>query len=227
MLYTGDADGLGETRKRELAKSGITLGLRKEDDVFVVDSPDFRDGMNETWSPDKISSLLCSAFAPGLARARSAPDADSTPVAASIDVLVTFDAGGVSSHPNHISLYHGARSFVAALVAGKPGWKPPVDLYTLTSVSFIRKYTGILDVFATLGSWAFWSGVMRSGGDKSRPRSMVFLNTLVPGGGSATTAWRAMISAHKSQMVWFRYGWITLSRYMYMNDLVLEKIKGR
>jgi N-acetylglucosaminylphosphatidylinositol deacetylase len=34
----GDADGLGETRKKELAKSGISLGLRQEDDVFVVES---------------------------------------------------------------------------------------------------------------------------------------------------------------------------------------------
>ncbi len=36
---TGDADGLGETRKTEWVKSGISLGLRKEDDVFVVESP--------------------------------------------------------------------------------------------------------------------------------------------------------------------------------------------
>jgi hypothetical protein len=34
----GDADGLGETRKKELVKSGMLLGLRKEDDVFVVES---------------------------------------------------------------------------------------------------------------------------------------------------------------------------------------------
>jgi len=30
---------LGETRKKELVKSGLLLGLRKEDDVFVVDNP--------------------------------------------------------------------------------------------------------------------------------------------------------------------------------------------
>ena len=39
MYATGDADGLGETRKKELVKSGMALGLRKEDDVFVVESP--------------------------------------------------------------------------------------------------------------------------------------------------------------------------------------------
>jgi hypothetical protein len=35
----GDSDGLGATRKKELMKSGLLLGLRKEEDVFVVESP--------------------------------------------------------------------------------------------------------------------------------------------------------------------------------------------
>jgi len=39
LMAIGDADGLGETRKRELIKSGMSLGLRKEDDVFIVESP--------------------------------------------------------------------------------------------------------------------------------------------------------------------------------------------
>ena len=35
----GNADGLGETRRKELVKSGMQLGLRDEDDVFVLDNP--------------------------------------------------------------------------------------------------------------------------------------------------------------------------------------------
>lgn len=38
-LSSGDAAGLGETRKRELVESGLVLGLRKREDVFVVDNP--------------------------------------------------------------------------------------------------------------------------------------------------------------------------------------------
>lgn len=38
-LSTGNADGLGDTRRRELVKSAMLLGLRQEDDVFVLDSP--------------------------------------------------------------------------------------------------------------------------------------------------------------------------------------------
>lgn len=33
----GDADGLGETRKKELVKSGLQLGLRNEADILVVE----------------------------------------------------------------------------------------------------------------------------------------------------------------------------------------------
>ncbi|KAK4149135.1 putative deacetylase LmbE-like domain-containing protein [Chaetomidium leptoderma] len=217
-LSSGNADGLGETRKQELAKSGLILGLRAAGDVYVVEKPEFTDSMTVTWDSGQISALLGSAFAPGLARSRITD----TPPTASIDVLITFDAGGVSGHPNHISLYHGARTFIASLVAGKPGWAPPVDLYTLTTVPLGRKYTGFLDVLATLGSWAIGADKK----DKKRPGGLVFLSGLV-GHGSITTAWKAMVSAHKSQMAWFRYGWITVSRYMYINDLRLEKVKGR
>jgi hypothetical protein len=34
---TGNADGLGEVRKRELVKSGLQLGLRSSDDVLVIE----------------------------------------------------------------------------------------------------------------------------------------------------------------------------------------------
>lgn len=36
-LSSGDAAGLGETRKRELVNSGLRLGLRRGEDVYVVD----------------------------------------------------------------------------------------------------------------------------------------------------------------------------------------------
>jgi len=183
-----------------------------------VDKPEFQDSMTTMWDKEKISALLCSAFAPNLAKSRAADKAPS----ASIDVLITFDAGGVSGHPNHISLYHGAKEFVSTLMADKPGWKPPVDLYTLTTVGMPRKYSGVMDMLPTLASWAIGADKK----DKKHPGGLIFMYGLA-GKSSIVTAWKAMVSAHKSQMVWFRYGWITLSRYMYINDLRLEKVKRR
>lgn len=34
---TGDADGLGHVRKKELVKSGLQLGIGSEDDILVVE----------------------------------------------------------------------------------------------------------------------------------------------------------------------------------------------
>lgn len=199
----------------------MTLGLRKEDDVFVLESADFPDSMTTSWDTTKIATLLSSAFAPHLGSSPnskpSSPQHADRPLA-TIDVLITFDAGGVSGHPNHASLFHGARAFVQGLVRGKAGWQPPVDLYTLTTLSILRKYTGFLDVVFTLASWAIGSKFK----DKQHPAALVFLNGV--GHGGISTAWKAMTTAHKSQMVWFRYGWITFSRYMYINDLRLQKV---
>lgn len=178
--------------------------------------------MKATWDTEKISSLLGEAFAPNTTTKSS-----SEQPTANIDVLITFDSQGISSHPNHISLYHGARAFVASLTANKPGWSSPIDLYTLTSVNVFRKYTGILDALSTLGSTAFSVWGKEAGGStkkhvKSHPTGLVFMHGL--GKDGWLKAREAMTRAHLSQMVWFRYGWITLSRYMFMNDLRLENV---
>lgn len=216
-LSTGNADGLGETRKRELQKSAKVLGLRHESDVWCDDIPDFPDSMTTTWDSQKISSLLCSAFAPHLARPNSPSSAEPT---AAIDVLLTFDSSGVSSHPNHISLYHGAKLFISTLTAGRPGHACPVDLYTLESVTMARKYTGFVDIFATMLGLIFTE---RKKSDKGNPGALVCTSDLFGGRESATTARKAMTDAHVSQMVWFRWGWILLSRYMVINTLQLER----
>ena len=39
FVHTGNADGIGEVRKKELSESGRILGLRSDDDVLVLDLP--------------------------------------------------------------------------------------------------------------------------------------------------------------------------------------------
>lgn len=217
--------------------------------------------MTAQWSPAAIATLLCEAFAPHLSSPSKATK--STAPTASIDVLITFDRRGVSGHPNHVACHLGARAFSAALLRGKEGFASPVDVYSLRSVGFVRKYSGVLDVVATLLDWGMGGlgsalgaggggpggkGAAAKGGKKDHPPGLVFMNGVVGGGqggkvtsmdgqaaaaGAAAgggshgptilTAWKAMVTAHKSQMVWFRWGWILFSRYMYMNDLRLEK----
>lgn len=169
--------------------------------------------MTATWSNESISKLLSSAFAPNLANTLKSKSAEAP--TATIDVLITFDATGISSHPNHISLYHGARHFISSLIRNRPGWQCPVDLYTLTSINIVRKYSSFLDSMASLILMAF--GQKKQG---AHPSPLLFMSGL----GEVRIAQQAMTTAHVSQMRWFRWGWIGLSRYMVVNDLKLEKV---
>ncbi|KAF2790001.1 phosphatidylinositol glycan class L [Melanomma pulvis-pyrius CBS 109.77] len=208
-LSSGNADGLGPIRKKELVKSGLQLGVRSEDDILIVEDSNFPDSMTVTWHPRLISNLLTSAFAPkmGTVSPKEAPQA-------TVDAIITFDANGVSAHPNHISLYAGAHAFLKALMHRHSGWECPIKLYTLTTTSVLRKYISLLDAPATL------LGVVAKRKELgSYPTPLMFVSS--PAG--YRTAQKAMTTAHESQMRWFRWGWITFSRYMILNDLRKEK----
>ena len=185
--------------------------LQIEDKLLMFDS-DFPDGMTTVWDTVKIATLLSAFFAPNLTKPMKSkgPDAPT----ATIDVLITFDKTGVSSHPNHISLFHGARHFISSLVHNRPGWQCPVDLYTLDSISIGRKYTSFVDALASLTAMAFSKKQVGE-----HPSPLLFMS----GPSEVRRAQKAMTDAHKSQMRWFRWGWIGLSRYMVVNDLKLEK----
>ena len=179
--------------------------------------------MTANWAEDEVSSLLASAFAPNLAAALNGnAKAAQNPPSATIDVLVTFDRHGISNHPNHRSLYHGALHFLRVLMKGKEGYACPVTLYTLTSTSIFRKYVGVLDAPVSMfqGVWSnLMSGVRRAKKDDAGPARLLFVSSI----GEWLTAQAAMVKCHKSQMVWFRWGWITIGRYMTVNDLKREK----
>lgn len=208
-LSSGDADGLGGVRKGELVESALGLGVRERGHVVVLEDDKLRDGMNQHWDPKYIASLLTQYLAPEMAR-RSLKE----PPKATIDVLLTFDSAGVSSHPNHIALFYGAKHFLTTLMARHQGWSPPVNLYTLTSIPTMRKYLSVLDAPFTVLRCVF------SRKEKGNfPTPML----VVSGPGDLRRGQRAMTRGHASQMRWFRWGWIGLSRYMVMN--ALRKVK--
>ncbi|KAK4554313.1 N-acetylglucosaminyl-phosphatidylinositol de-N-acetylase [Recurvomyces mirabilis] len=209
-LSSGDADGLGHVRKGELAKSALLLGVKTGEHVVVIEDEKLPDSMTTTWDPKLISSILTRYFASKIAStpSTSAPQAN-------LDVIITFDGSGVSGHPNHISLYHGATAFLRNLMSRHTGWQCPVRLYTLTSVNAARKYSSVLDAASTVVTF-LW----RHREKGSFPTPLL----AVSGPFGVRKGQRAMIEAHKSQMRWFRWGWIGVSRYMVVNDLKRERI---
>ncbi|KAL6249367.1 N-acetylglucosaminyl-phosphatidylinositol de-N-acetylase [Rhinocladiella similis] len=282
-MSTGNADGIGDKRRLELEKAAVQLGLRRREDVYVLDDERFKDGMDQVWKPEDIVRVLASAFAPHLNNTKPQASSTATPSKenekdkdkrkskssskptkssstsvsnpttsnvpagplASIDVLVTFDEHGISSHPNHIALFHGATLFIERIMHGHSGYACPISLYTLPTVNIVRKYIFVLDAIPTMlggiysaifsnissivsrstsGRGSALGPASRTGGaaSKDNPDRLVFVNDI-------PRYWRAraaMTQGHASQMVWFRWGWIGLGRYMVVNDLKAEKVVG-
>ena len=62
-------------------------------------------------------------------------------------MIITFDNAGVSSHANHIAIFHG----ISYLMEKK---MIPVEVMTLTTVMIVRKYLGLIDVcFIWTNEW--------------------------------------------------------------------------
>lgn len=155
--------------------------------------------MTATWPAPSIASVLTQAF-------------HSHGAHPTIDALVTFDRAGVSSHPNHVSLHAGAHAFLARTASASAA--QPTALYTLTTTNVLRKYLSVLDLPLTMAAATFAGKEARGGW----PNALVYVN----GVGGWARGRRAMTDAHRSQMLWFRWGWIALSRYMVVNTLRRE-----
>lgn len=123
------------------------------------------------------------------------------------------------------------------------GWQCPVAVYSLRSVNTLRKYIGVADAVVSVirailglvllkdrekrGAQSFVkSNKMQAQGDRSdkdlkeSPSWLLFVSGIQ----DWFRAQRAMVQCHKSQMVWFRWGWIGIGRYMIVNDLRRLKV---
>ncbi|XP_054502970.2 N-acetylglucosaminyl-phosphatidylinositol de-N-acetylase isoform X3 [Agelaius phoeniceus] len=115
--------------------------------------------------------------------------------AKNINLVVTFDAGGVSGHANHISLYKAVRYLHSE------GKLPEgCCVLVLESVNLFRKYISFLDVLISC----------------LLPRDALFILTEE----ETEQAKRAM-RCHRSQLLWFRQLYLLCSRYLVLNSLRL------
>lgn len=207
---SGNASGLGSTRKLELQQSAKILGISSSEHVVVIEDDKFPDSMTATWDAKLIGTILQRYVAKDIAKTPSTAEPTSL-----IDVIITFDPKGVSGHPNHTALHHGAVHFLKILMQRHRGWDCPVKLYSLTSTNVVRKYSSVVDSLWTILS-CLWA--KRQAG--SFPSPLV----AVSGPGDMWRAQKAMTQGHRSQMRWFRWGWVGVSRYMVVNDLRRVKV---
>ncbi|XP_072586519.1 N-acetylglucosaminyl-phosphatidylinositol de-N-acetylase isoform X2 [Vulpes vulpes] len=182
----------GEIRKKELLQSCDVLGIPPSS-IMIIDNSsggwrvqgqgtsrfriwDFPDDPSVQWDTERVASILLQHIEMN-----------------SINLVVTFDEGGVSGHSNHIALYAAMRTLHSE------GRLPKgCSVLTLQSVNVLRKYISLLDLPFTL----------------LRRQDVLFVLTSK----EVAQAKRAM-SCHHSQLLWFRRLYVLFSRYMRINSL--------
>ncbi|KAM4822987.1 N-acetylglucosaminyl-phosphatidylinositol de-N-acetylase isoform X1 [Urocitellus parryii] len=165
----------GEIRKKELLQSCDVLGIPTSQ-VMIIDNSDFPDDPGVQWDTERVANILLQHVEVN-----------------DINLVVTFDAGGVSGHSNHIALYTAVRALHSE---GK--FPKGCSVLTLQSVNVLRKYLFLLDLL--------WSLL--------HTQDILFVLTSE----EVAQAKRAMY-CHGSQLLWFRRLYILFSRYMRINSL--------
>jgi len=116
-LSSGDFDGLGSVRKKELESAAANLGIAASN-IFVED---FKDDPGLTWDAEAIAQCL-----------------EKYHQSHGFCAVFTFDEHGISGHKNHISLFHGVSHFARSR-------QEPISVYFLKTVNAVRKYSSFLD----------------------------------------------------------------------------------
>ncbi|NXG22983.1 PIGL acetylase, partial [Grallaria varia] len=179
---SGNYYNQGEIRKKELEQSCCVLGIPASD-VTVIDHRDLPDDPAVEWDTQLLATIVL----------KHIEDKN-------INLVVTFDAGGVSGHANHISLYTAVRY---SALSGELRVNVVLvwcRVLVLESVNVLRKYISFLDVPISC----------------LLPGDALFILTEE----ETEQAKRAM-RCHRSQLLWFRHLYVLFSRYMVVNSLRL------
>lgn len=171
-LSTGNADGLGATRVKEMRKSCESVGVRG-DDLLILDEPQLQDGFH-SWPVEVVSAHVLDFI-----NRRK------------IDTVITFDKGGVSGHPNHISTNMGVCHAQGVAAADADAKTYCLRVFMLQTLGLPLKYLGPLGLLPTT-----------TGPCCSCWNPLASLRAL---------------AVHWSQLVWYRVLFALFSRYAYAN----------
>lgn len=216
-LTTGNYDGLGDTRQRELSK---VVTLLKMDRLIQLNVESLQDHPTESWSLDCVTMEIERALSTAIR---------TSPVEIQELHLITFDADGVSGHINHRDTYLGVRNLLYKHQAlnghgTDPATKsyspqnnsqpvlPPLHAWQLDTVHFLPfKYLPIREWILLIGYLLWVWKPLYAPLSTSNP---VHVYRSVDCLGS----WRAM-STHQSQWVWYRRLFVIFSCYTFVNKL--------
>ncbi|KAG8450413.1 hypothetical protein GDO86_002900 [Hymenochirus boettgeri] len=172
---TGNYYNQGEIRKKELIESCAALGIAPSN-VAVINHRDLPDDPRVRWDTRLLSAIVLNHIKEK-----------------NIDLVITFDDGGVSGHANHVSLHETIRSLHCAKKLPEG-----CSVLLLESVNLIRKYLSVLDLPI---SWLLPQDVLFVLPDRNYKQA------------------KEAMACHQSQLLWFRHLYLLFSRYMIINSL--------
>ena len=185
-LSTGNADGIGSLRAVEFRRVMAQLRLSK---FYIMDSIQLPDGFH-AWNSDSVRTEIEKVLVDN-------PD---------VDTIMTFDKGGVSGHPNHVSV----RAGVGAVLLGRESTDAPrrrTSPRLAKSQSSAFKNLTVLEL-VTVPLWLKYA---------VPPMDLLFQSSE----DLAVTNWSLdasrLMRLYESQNVWFRQLFSLFSRYAYVN----------
>ncbi|CCD27222.1 N-acetylglucosaminylphosphatidylinositol deacetylase NDAI_0K00330 [Naumovozyma dairenensis CBS 421] len=205
----GDAEGLGYLRRKELHDSINLLLSSSNNRKINISILDFIDGMDQVWDGKQLLSSLQNELLVNV------------PPSIKNNILLTFDANGISNHPNHIA----CNKAVHDLISYDGGKDKEMNIIGLMLSSKSDEYNIVMNLLSKYTFFVidlvkvYWN--LATGTFNTIPNSasleLSFINTY----SQYILSYASMLNTHKSQMVWFRYGWWWFSRFVFSNDLLV------
>lgn len=217
-LTTGNYDGLGDKRKRELSRVCALLKIHK---LVCLDNTEIQDHPTKSWSLDCVASLIEGALNSALSGMEG--------IYRRI-VLVTFDIHGVSGHINHRDTYLGVRNLVLQQQKKKHMHHkqseivPSYEAWQLDTVHFLpAKYLPIGEWCLVLLCFCLlWQPNCKRLPDLSGKTHQHLEEDQLPThtyrSANPLLSWKAM-ATHQSQFVWYRRLFVVFSCYTFINRL--------
>lgn len=196
VLSNGNNYGLGSIRQKELNGSCQQLGIDLSY-CLALNITNIQDNPHQWWSKDILFDII-----------------DKYVKEFEIDLLITFDRGGISGHINHRSIAIASEYYIE-----KKSQTPLI--YQLSTVSTLFEFSSIFDSFRTIIKFlprlfrSLFSTLFPYLFSAPNNKNILFVNS--PFG--YFQGLKAFHS-HRSQMLWFRHLYTTFSRHMFINDLI-------
>lgn len=192
-LTTGNYDGLGSVREKELERAGTLLGASK---VIVRNDNAFLDHPTKRYDKTIVATAIRESLSKYSTEQRSF-------------VIITFDETGVSGHVNHTDIYHGVVHLMG---------EPQDNALQLNEAWYLESERNMLAKYIPVVSWILlllsrlWASKFFKSTATSNDATRIFRMH------DPFLNWRAM-ATHRSQFVWYRRLFVVFSCYTYYNKL--------